>query len=91
MGYKHTNSKGVDYYLHTSKGRGGTNLYFFSKKAEDNIDLPKGLEIFENPRTTLPMVKAKGKTVEFRKRGEAKKDVAKVEPAKPKEEKKAPY
>lgn len=52
MGYEHTNSKGVKYYLHK---RGG--LLFFSKDPTDSIDLPEGLEVRENPRTGLPMVK----------------------------------
>ncbi len=55
MGYKHVNSRGVDYFLH-SKGK----LYFFSKKAEDSIDLPEQFQVVENQRTGLPMVKKKG-------------------------------
>lgn len=54
MGYEHTNSKGVKYYLHSS-GR----LFFFSKKPEDSIDLPDGYGIVENQRTGLPMIKKK--------------------------------
>lgn len=49
-----TNSKGQKYFLH-SKGR----LFFFSKKPEESIDLPSDLEVFENPRTRLPMVRKK--------------------------------
>ncbi|MBN2202620.1 MAG: hypothetical protein JW700_00315 [Candidatus Aenigmarchaeota archaeon] len=54
MAYSHTNSKGNTYWLH-SKGR----LFFFSKKPEDAIDLPENLEVFENSRTGLPMVRKK--------------------------------
>lgn len=54
MGYSHTNARGVIYYLH-SKGR----LMFFSKKPEEAIDLPSGMEVTENSRTGLPMVRKK--------------------------------
>jgi len=54
MGYEHTNSKGVKYYLH-SRGR----LMFFSKKPEEGIDLPVNMGVMENSRTGLPMVKKK--------------------------------
>ncbi len=54
MAYEHTNSKGVKYYLH-SRGR----LMFFSKSPEDSIDLPSGMEVTENARTGLPMVRKK--------------------------------
>jgi hypothetical protein len=53
-GYKHTNSKGRTYYLH-SKGR----LFFFSKSEEDSIDLPDGYNVVESERTGLPMLKKK--------------------------------
>ena len=55
MGYEHTNSRGVKYYLHTRGGK----LFFFSKDPTDSIDLPQNLEVMENPRTGLPMVKKK--------------------------------
>ncbi|MDO8538375.1 MAG: hypothetical protein Q7S21_05815 [archaeon] len=54
MGYEHTNSKGVKYYLH-SKGR----LMYFSKDSKAGIELPKEMTIVENERTGLPMVKRK--------------------------------
>lgn len=54
MGFKKVNSKGVAYWLH-QKG----HLFFFSKKEEGSIDLPDGMEVFENPRTGLPMVRKK--------------------------------
>jgi hypothetical protein len=54
MAYSHQNSKGVTFWLH-QRGK----LFFFSKIAEDAIDLPSHLEVFENSRTRLPMVKRK--------------------------------
>jgi hypothetical protein len=54
MAYEHTNSKGVKYFLH-NKGK----LLFFSKKPEESIDLPAGMEVTENTRTGLPMVRKK--------------------------------
>ncbi len=54
MGYSHTNSKGLTYFLH-SKGK----LFFFSKKEEGSIDLPEGFNVIENQKTGLPMIKRK--------------------------------
>lgn len=54
MAYSHKNSRGVMYYLH-SRGK----LMFFSKDPAGAIDLPANLEVMENPRTGLPMVKKK--------------------------------
>jgi hypothetical protein len=54
MAYEHTNSKGQKYWLH-QKGK----LFFFSKNQEGSIDLPGNLEIIENKRTGLPMVRKK--------------------------------
>jgi hypothetical protein len=54
MAYSHKNSKGVTFWLH-NRGK----LFFFSKNPEGSIDLPEGLEIFENSRTGLPMVRRK--------------------------------
>ncbi len=54
MVFEKINSKGQKYYLH-SKGK----LYFFSKSPEGSIDLPAGMDVLENPRTGLPMVKKK--------------------------------
>jgi hypothetical protein len=58
MGYSHKNSKGVTYWLHSREGRGGAKLFFFSKNSEDSIDLlNEQYEVFENPRTGLPMIR----------------------------------
>jgi hypothetical protein len=54
MAYEHTNSKGTKFWLH-QKG----SLFFFSKSQEGSIDLPTHLEVFENSRTRLPMVRKK--------------------------------
>jgi hypothetical protein len=54
MAYSHTNSKGETFWLH-QKGK----LFFFSRKTEESIDLPAHLEVFENQRTSLPMVRKK--------------------------------
>jgi hypothetical protein len=54
MGFEKINSKGQKYYLH-SKGK----LMFFSKIPEGSIDLPEGMDVVENTRTGLPMVKKK--------------------------------
>ena len=54
MAFKYVNKKGVTYWLH-KKGR----LYYFSKKSTDAVDLPDNLEVFENERTGLPMVRKK--------------------------------
>jgi len=49
---EHTNSKGKKYFLHQTG-----KLLYFSKDPAESIDLPKGMEIIENERTGLPMVK----------------------------------
>lgn len=55
MVYEHVNSKGQKYYLH-QKGR----LYYFGKEKKSNaVDMPSGFDIVENPKTCLPMLKAK--------------------------------
>jgi len=54
VAYSHINSKGDTFWLH-SKGK----LFFFSRKPEESIDLPSHLEVFENQRTMLPMVRKK--------------------------------
>jgi hypothetical protein len=55
MAYKHMNSRGVTYWLHTRGGK----LFFFSKDEKESIDLPSNLMVTENPRTGLPLVKKK--------------------------------
>lgn len=55
MAYKHTNSKGVTYYLNSKKVtlRGGKEqpIFYFSKdERPEAVDLPDGKEVKENPR-----------------------------------------
>ena len=54
MVYEHTNSKNQKFWLH-QRGK----LFFFSKSHEGAIELPSHLEVFENSRTHLPMVRKK--------------------------------
>jgi hypothetical protein len=55
MGYNHTNSKGVTYYLNSKKVtlRGGKEqtIYYFSKdQRPEATELPSGYVVKENPR-----------------------------------------
>lgn len=58
MAYKHTNSKGVTYYLRKSEVtlRGGKpqTIYFFTKDENSGkgepCDIPEGRVVVENPR-----------------------------------------
>jgi len=74
MAYKHTNSKGKDYYLHSQtvklKSTGTLQtIYFFAKqvltvskkgKPVQALDsLPAGKTVVENPKTGLPFCKGK--------------------------------
>jgi len=54
MAYSHKNSRGDTFWLHQKR-----SLFFFSRNPEGAIDLPSHLEVFENPRTGLPMVRKK--------------------------------
>lgn len=66
MAYKHTNSKGVAYYLNVKEVtlRGGkvVPIYFFSKEEREDTgtDLPKDREVLENPRNGFLIVRRKG-------------------------------
>jgi len=59
MAFSFKNSRGQVYHLHSREGRGGAKLFFFSKDPSNSIDLPEKYEIFENPKTSLPMVRKK--------------------------------
>ncbi|MCR4335485.1 MAG: hypothetical protein NUV57_03025 [archaeon] len=59
MGYEHTNSKGIKYYLNSTVGKNGRSLFFFSKEPKQPIDLPEGYSIIESPLTKLPLLKKK--------------------------------
>lgn len=67
MAYKHTNSKGVTYYLHqtevTLRGGKTQTIYFFAK-VEKNAkgkpcDLPADRVVTENPRNGFLTIKKK--------------------------------
>lgn len=58
--YKHTNTKGVTYFLHSKDVtlRGGKlqTIYFFAKELGgkgEPADLPEGYEVTENPRNAF--------------------------------------
>ena len=63
--YKHTNSKGVTYYLNskavTLRGGKEQTIYYFSKdeRKDTGTDLPAGYEVNENPRNGFLTVKRK--------------------------------
>lgn len=65
MAYKHTNSKGKTYHLHTRsqplKGGKTVNLHYFASAPNPQFvsDLPPTHEVTESPRTGLPMLKKK--------------------------------
>lgn len=63
MAYKHTNSKGVTYYLNskdvTLRGGKQQTIYYFSKdeRKDTATDLPSGFSVNENPRNGFLTVK----------------------------------
>lgn len=62
MAYKHTNSKGVTYYLNsknvTLRGGKDQRIYYFSKdERPEASDLPSGFVVNENPRNGFLTVK----------------------------------
>jgi len=64
MGYKHTNSRGVTYYLNSKKVtlRGGKEqtIYYFSKdERPEASDLPSTMVVNENMRNGFLTVKRK--------------------------------
>ena len=64
MGYKHTNSKGKTYFLHSKdlelKGGRNQTIYYFAKdERAEACDLPAGKQVVESPKTGLPFVKGK--------------------------------
>jgi len=64
MAYKHTNSKGVTYYLNskdvTLRGGKQQTIYYFSKdQRPEASDLPSGMMVNENPRNGFLTVKRK--------------------------------
>ena len=66
MAYKHTNSKGVTYYLNskdvTLRGGKTQTIYYFSKdeRPETGVDdVPEGMQVNENPRNGFLTVSRK--------------------------------
>ena len=67
MAYKHTNSKGVTYYLHktevTLRGGKPQTIYFFAKVEKNAkgtpVDLPEDRVVKENPRNGFLTVSKK--------------------------------
>lgn len=64
MGYKHTNSRGITYYLNSKKVtlRGGKEqtIYYFSKdERPEAADLPSNMVVNENVRNGFLTVKRK--------------------------------
>ena len=67
MAYKHTNSKGVTYYLHktevTLRGGKPQTIYFFAKVEKNAkgtpVDLPDDRKVEENPRNGFLTLKKK--------------------------------
>lgn len=67
MAYKHTNSKGITYYLHstdvTLRGGKPQTIYFFAKVPKNAkgkpVDLPEGHVVKENERNGFLTVSKK--------------------------------
>ena len=64
MAYKHTNSKGVTYYLNskvvTLRGGKQQKIFYFTKdQRPEATDLPADREVNENPRNGFLTVKRK--------------------------------
>ena len=65
MAYKHTNSKGVTYYLNSKKvtlrGGKGQTIYYFSKdeRKDTGTELPSDRSVNENPRNGFLTLKRK--------------------------------
>lgn len=65
MAYKHTNSKGVTYYLNskdvTLRGGKSQKIYYFSKdeRSETGTELPSDRKVQENPRNGFLTLKKK--------------------------------
>jgi len=55
------NSKGQTYYFHKKdiEGKPWLKLTYFSKDATGKLAIPDDMEVFENSRTGLPMVRKK--------------------------------
>ncbi len=67
MAFTHVNSKGQTYYLHrrevTLKGGRLQTIYFFAREEKDGVidEMPEGMEVVENTKTGLPILKKSNK------------------------------
>jgi hypothetical protein len=67
MAFTHVNSKGQTYYLHrrevTLKGGRLQTIYFFAREEKDGVidEMPEGMEVVENTKTGLPILKKTNK------------------------------
>lgn len=67
MAFTHVNSKGQTYYLHrrevTLKGGRQQTIYFFAREEKDGVidEMPEGMEVVENTKTGLPILKKSNK------------------------------
>ena len=65
--YTHINEKKKSYYLHgkmvTLRGDQKRMIYYFAKEVGEGSlsELPEGMEVIENERTGLPMLKKQQK------------------------------
>ena len=62
MGYKHTNSKGNTYFLHSKdvqlKGGRNQTIYYFAKdQRAEACDLPAGKQVVESPKLDCLVLK----------------------------------
>lgn len=64
MAYKHTNSRGVTYYLHkrevTLQGSGRKQtIYYFAREIKSDAinEIPSGFTVVESKRSGLPVLK----------------------------------
>jgi len=65
--FKHTTPQGKTYFLHGREqklrnSKKSITLYYFAKEVKKNAlpQVPDGFEVFQNPRTQLPMLRRKG-------------------------------
>jgi hypothetical protein len=54
--FSYVNKKNETYWLHSMRSHNVT-IYFFSKKEEGALPLPKGYYVVENQKTALPVLK----------------------------------
>ncbi len=55
--FSYTDKKGRAWFLHKAKSRGGNEIYYFSQKQVDTIELPAGYVVVESTKTGIPLLK----------------------------------